>query len=983
MNGIYTNKNHNLESSFPGCLGRMVNLFDLSAGMSANRLLTDKPHRDRSPHSRRSHSDISRMGHFEDQLADKVMVSELDRTCSNRKGSGTPMKMLIAQEMSKEEDSRHNPPSVVAKLMGLDALPRQQPDLAKERSLSRGYSRSQSDTLFSYWQHDKGFWDLEMQHEVDQHSTHSHHNECKDIYEIMQQPKTSWTRDRPPIERCNEVSYDTKMALVRQKFIEAKRLSTDEKLRQTQQYQDAIDVLNSNKDLFVKFLQEPNSMYSQHYNGNAGPPPETKRITVLRPCKIVENGKLSAKSNEKQIKKAAQVSQVVQSDKIQPGVSPAVAGWKVDESAAQPTRIVVLKPSPGKPLDIKAVVSPTPLSPRVLHGEEFNMEEDDEARKSREVAREITRQMRENLSGHRRDETLLSSVFSNGYIGDESSFHKSENEYAAGNLSDSEVMSPTSRHSWDYVNKYGSPFSSSSFSRASYSPESSVCREAKKRLSERWAMMASNGNYQEQRPMRRSSSTLGEMLALSDTKNTIRSAEGGCDEDSRDSTAKLVDNLEKDEHTDDPMRNLVRSKSLPVSSTVFGVQPHLDVPNEGHQKTEILKGTAKERRAKSSLKGKVSSLFFLRSKRSNKEKPVATLSKDESLPAGMPSDSLGSTENGGTQALNDDALEECSSPSLRQVSSTSSADLSGTSVINSSEAGFSLSKHLLSGNRTENQDQPSPVSVLETPFEEDEHTATESSGNSKLDEHGGLPVKCKSNLIDKSPPIGTIARTLSWDDSCTDTATSYPSKPSLPPQTAEEEEREWYFFVQALLSVAGLEGEVQSDTFLARWHSSESPLDPSLRDKYVSWNDKDMVHEAKRRQKRSTRKLVFDCVNAALVDMAGYGPNTCQRAIPCSGPHKTLLLEGKSFVTVDQVWARMKEWFSGEERCVSDDCGDNNSLVVEMVVRKEVVGKGWVDHLRLEMDNLGKEIESKLLEELVQEAVIELTCRGVSGISAI
>nr|GME20697.1 transcription factor bHLH96-like [Ipomoea batatas] len=53
----------------------------------------------------------------------------------------------------------------------------------------------------------------------------------------------------------------------------------------------------------------------------------------------------------------------------------------------------------------------------------------------------------ENLAGYRRDETLLSSVLSNGYIGDESSFNKSENEYATMNLSDSEVVSPMSKHS--------------------------------------------------------------------------------------------------------------------------------------------------------------------------------------------------------------------------------------------------------------------------------------------------------------------------------------------------------------------------------------------------------------------------------------------------------------------------------------------------------------------------------------------------------
>lgn len=46
MNGIHSVKNRNLENAFPGCLGRTVNLFDLSAGMAGNRLLTDKPHRD-------------------------------------------------------------------------------------------------------------------------------------------------------------------------------------------------------------------------------------------------------------------------------------------------------------------------------------------------------------------------------------------------------------------------------------------------------------------------------------------------------------------------------------------------------------------------------------------------------------------------------------------------------------------------------------------------------------------------------------------------------------------------------------------------------------------------------------------------------------------------------------------------------------------------------------------------------------------------
>lgn len=232
-------------------------------------------------------------------------------------------------------------------------------------------------------------------------------------------------------------------------------------------------------------------------------------------------------------------------------------------------------------------------------------------------------------------------------------------------------------------------------------------------------------------------------------------------------------------------------------------------------------------------------------------------------------------------------------------------------------------------------------------------------------------IRC--NLIDKSPPIGSIARTLSWNDSCVDTASSVPLRPSLSTWRTEEEEKEWFSFVQTLLTVAGLD-EVQSDAFLLMWHSPESPLDPSLREKYVDLYEKNTLHEARRRQRRSTRKLVFDCVNAALMEIAGYGPDTCQRAIPHSGVSNNLP-EGAKLILVDQVWTRMKEWFSSEVKCLSGDDEDGNSLVVDGMVWKEVVGKGWLQYLRLELDNVGTEIERELLAELVHESVIELTGR--------
>ncbi|XP_044493117.1 uncharacterized protein LOC123216676 isoform X2 [Mangifera indica] len=987
MNGIQSRKtqNINIDKQFAGsgCLGRMVNLFDLGTGVPGNRLLTDKPHQDGASLSR-SRLDVERMPLSADQIEDKLVVSEF-RTSSNKKANGTPMKTLIAQEMSKEVESKHNSPNVVAKLMGLDALPQHQHSSAAQRSHSKGYLRhspSHSTIPLECWEQNPGFLDNRMPSEVHRLQEQS---DCKDVHEIWNlSHQASYSRDSSMHKgRSNETISEKKMALVRQKFMEAKRLATDEKLRQSKEFQDALEVLSSNKDLLLRLLQEPNSLFSRHLYDlqSIAPPPETKRITVLRPSKMVDNENFTGSGNviDKQPKKPAQVVQATGWESTSPGYFPLYANHKVIEHPAQSTRIVVLKPSPGKTHDIKAVVSPPSSLTGISHGEDScEIPEDDEVQESREVAKEITRKMRENLMGHRRDETLLSSVFSNGYVGDESSFNKSENE-CAGHISDSEAMSPTSRHSWDYINRFGSPYSSSSFSRASCSPESSVCREAKKRLSERWAMMALNGNSQEQRHVRRSSSTLGEMLALSDTKKSMRSEEEviKTEQEPRGSTSCLSSNLNKEGVCESP-KNLMRSKSVPASSTLYGPRPNIDVPDPGQK--QVPKELTKMKSAKSSLKGRVSGLFFSRNKKSTKEKSNASQAGEEfqSVTAEAPGSTghiPGMVNNYTSQRLKTNGLGECSSTHLCPSSKATSPDLTDMSGIASQEAGLSVSKPLMPGNVSENQDQPSPISVLEPPFEEDDNTVPQSSGNIKP-VHGGTVVSLKPNLIDKSPPIESIARTLSRDNSCAETATPYPLKPSS--VSGAEAEQDWLYFVQTLLSAAGLDGEMQSETFFARWHSPESPLDPSLREKYASLRGKEPVQEAKRRQLRSNCKLIFDCVNTALVEITGYGSESerSRRAVSCSGAHSSLV-ESRLPMLVERVWGQMKEWFISEVGCVLGEGGDGNSLVVEKVVRKEDIGKGWGEQVRIEIDNLGKEIELKLWEELVDDAVVDLTgCLG-------
>ncbi|CAM8894438.1 unnamed protein product [Rhodiola kirilowii] len=886
MSRMKNRKIQNSNTPIPGCLGRMVNLFDINPVRTANKQLMDKPHYDGISLSR-SRSDVARsVSTVEGPLEDKVIVSELTRKASNI----TPMKMLIDHEMSKEVEAKQNPPNLVAKLMGLDALPRQ-------------------------------------------------HNDS--VVKDISPQKCRHTKDID----------DKKMALVRQKFVEAKRLVTDDKLRQTKAFQDALEVLSSNRDLFLTCLQEPNSPFAQQlYKKYATPlTSETKHITVLKPSRIKDDEKLSESQNknEKLARKPVPASLAHGRSKSNDDRSSTFSYW---DNESLPTRIVVLKPSIGNAHEIGIVGSSDSSSFKTVQGEGYLPEtEVCDAYDSREVAKEITRQIREKLVGLQSDETLISSVFSNGYTGDESSINKSDNEYDG--ISDSEVISPTSRHSWDYINRFSSPFSSSSFSRGSCSPESSVCREAKKRLSERWAMVALHGNPPEQRHARRSSSTLGEMLALSDTKKLPTSEEVDNKEKSG-SKPCITCNLAKDYSLLDDPRSLLRSKSVPVSSSVYGDRLNVELPGPEVSKPDESREEAKPKSTKISFKGKVSSLFFSKNKKVKKAAASSTLETENLPPVNAPDTSKLLSGNNSGKTLKLVGREDSEEYIHRGFQGQNGA-------VVSSEVGLSI---LRPAKSNDNQDQPSPISVLDTPFEQNDTSAFEFASSSKQDQGGqALAHLLKSNLIDKSPPIGSISRTISCKDSCSDTTTIFPVTPSVTPLEPDSEE-DWFRLVRTLLADSGINDEVQSDGFFTRWHLADSPLDPMLREKCINLNSKALAYEANRRQWRSSRKLMYDCVNAALVDITHYRTPEVK--------HRLQVPNGEGHLT-DDVWTRIKEWIAFDAGLVVWGDGDSyNSMLVEMVVKNEVVGKGWAENMRVEIDMVGKEIEEKLLEELVQDAVV-------------
>jgi hypothetical protein len=446
--------------------------------------------------------------------------------------------------------------------------------------------------------------------------------EFKDVYAVCEEPlRTHHIQDQTFSEgRSSRNKNDIRIEVVRQKFIEAKRLASDENFLHSKEFQEALEVLSSNKDLFLKFLQEPSSVISNPLNGHRTmpAPPQTKHITVLKPLNYVENKGV----------RETRTHRVDEENDFVMGKSHS-RSHSAEDTFSQTNRIVVLKPSPGKPNRTHARLTPRSAPSAQAQRTGFLGDLEGYTSTSRyDVLDTSVQYLPEDR--HQRDESLLSSVYSNGYIGDESSFSGSDGDYIdedGGGLSDSEVVSPVSRNSWDYIKRYSSTYSSSTYSRASHShsAESSVIKENKRRLSDRWTTVACDEDIQEVK-LPRSSRTLGDMLSIRESEKeetvtvpNIASSSRPCGKENELAMpATCISTFREAENGESSPRNLARSKSLPVSSAAFH---NMAVPanSEGCKTSKVNAGPGKE---KSSLKGKVSSFFFLRSKRLAKEKAI-------------------------------------------------------------------------------------------------------------------------------------------------------------------------------------------------------------------------------------------------------------------------------------------------------------------------------------------------------------------------
>ncbi|PKA51030.1 hypothetical protein AXF42_Ash007687 [Apostasia shenzhenica] len=907
MSGLQRRRKDDVQKPFPGYMGR-------STSIVGTKLPSEKAYRDGSA-VRRTEVDPVDI-HQEDKLA----VSESRKSSPGMKVDKSPMKMLIAQELSKEMDVRRKPPSLVARLMGLDdSLPSDPSFVSTKRSLQDSVlEQSSSGGTFQA----ANFNRLNLR---DINLCHSEKNGYCDIYEVRQRPSGPNCFKDQALPKCqhNENQIDKRMALVRQKFTEAKRLAADENLLESKEFHEALEVLSSNQDLFLKFLEEPNSLFSKRYRQLQSilPPLQTRRITVLKPTKTI------------QTKDTNQMEQQVEGGwEMQRPLANCNYSQRVNEKLSHPTRIVVLKPCARKIHDMKNPTGGMPSPEPPVCGDK------------------VAKETYGSLSRHRRDESLLSSIFSNGYVGDDSSFTRSEDYVEEGDstFSDSEIAPGTLRNSWDYINnRSGSPYLHSPLCRASYSPESAVIREAKKRLSERWSLVASNVPCMEQLREWRSSSTLGEMLAIPELKREDKNDKHVCVSGSRlysrEDCAKIGKTRDENER-EISSGNLSRSKSMPTFSASYeNITLNVVDPDSKSDKPVDSMVMTKCKGGKSSFKGRVSSLFFLKNKKAGREKSVSSpleSSKNGDIPC-TSVDTADKKFGDLSQVVQVGVPEEIpagnSEASPGRISAQVSRkeypdvfDISPKATLLKKEptpAGEKLDMPRISEKENQSEDHPSPTSILDAPFKDDKAVNADNP-----------------QALSRSSPIESISRTLSWGNCSLEGSLPNPLKLSRAFSKGVEDDAEDLLFVQNLLSASRLCRKKLNNIF-KYWHSPESPLDPHLLDKFLDHKDEG----AKIRERRSNQKLVFDCVNDVLLEMDPAGNQ-----------------EENSLASV--VWDLVRKKMSSYCcKPAAHAMTDNGSQIVDELIRKEVTGSEWLVLMRSEADRISEEFSDSIFDDLVRE----------------
>uniref|UniRef100_J3M3E4 DUF4378 domain-containing protein n=1 Tax=Oryza brachyantha TaxID=4533 RepID=J3M3E4_ORYBR len=477
-----------------------------------------------------------------------------------------PAKTPSAKEGPEQVEFTHCAPGIVARLMGLDTVPRPK----------KAIDRWQSDIQCSMQRQLSGVDQVYDASSEDQPCSSRADDlpELKDVFEVteMENKEMCIGLQSGKEESCPRSDKDD-LEFVRQKFLDAKRLSTDEVRRNSKEFCEALEILYPKKDVFLEILQENSGAlpgFSGHIFGHSAlqcPPfkretADTKLFEQDNHCSMaVESGRFFDVVKElENLNPSIHLKEnyAVPLDPLAPKVSKS-------KGSSRRSQIVVLKPN----LQRKS------FTPVLSSGETSHF--------GQMSTHNCSRPQQHCMYGHQvihslplnNDQVLELKGGTPGQNGAKEtpkigSRRRKPSEKASQFATGSERAKDTPNSFEDNISIFP----------PNHSVGSSVCRKAKKHLSERW-QKASQSDTEISMP--KDTITLGEMLEMTDkdaekvTTHKI-SSETNYNHDNVQKAPACPVGISskdgwktsiycKDDSRAGTSRNFSRSKSLPTSAT--------------------------------------------------------------------------------------------------------------------------------------------------------------------------------------------------------------------------------------------------------------------------------------------------------------------------------------------------------------------------------------------------------------------------------
>ncbi|KAF8380227.1 hypothetical protein HHK36_027709 [Tetracentron sinense] len=731
-------------------------------------------------------------------------------------------------------------------------------------------------------------------------------------------------------------------AFIDQNFIDVKHLPKDGTIHQSKQFMNALDILNANKELFLKLLQDPNSLLVKHIQDPRDAHTEKDEIT-----------KSSTRANlsEEDIDNSTQHEELVsrkqlQKQNMQKIFRRKIRSWernlsKGSDNPQASNKIVVLKPGPAgmRNCETETNLSSSPQSNYSLRNKEHSLRVTSNFSFT-EIKRKLKHAMRKErhwismdgilprVSYERQDSGDSGKVIAVDTVGRDSPsktyFHgERTTKHSTGVEKREEIGKPR-----DWEPGIGLEFASTStdgHKNIYANPkqrESNIYMEAKKHLSE----MLSTGDEDEDLSSRQLPGTLGRILSLPEYILSPKFSPGRDRENGfvtaqmRYSSYENRENmwwLKQENNTGhlSPLRQAPSCTDYGKPSDKLQVfDSNSDISKELFPVAEIYESICSVR-DESSPEGDmeiVQTADIVCPEESS-------LSDVLSEPNRMPSTST--NKNADTAKI----CEEGGYSKYSGAESPEDIQLLSSSLRTCSSSSLIIQKVEDPDSMNEIPERRSPVSVLEPFFIDDAFSPA-----STISQPG-------------EPPMQPLRIHFEEHDSYTLVVT--PSDPEIHLGTCMEDKKSLFEYVRAVLQASGFSWE----EFLERWHSSEQLLDLSL------FDEVELLYS----QFCGDRKLLFDCINEVLVDL-------CDRYFGCSPwvsfvkPNIRPLPVGKNIVS--EVWEGI-DWHLIPQL---------PPRTLDQIVGKDLAKSGtWMD-LRFNTEDIGMEMEEAILEELMEDAIFEL-----------